>query len=110
MSRISGSYETKAKKLAQVTKFTDFDVQTLDSGAGTVVFEQAGYVHELNPKTGKSHVVDITAEGDFPWMMPHWEDVTRSMTNLGISPTGKRVVVEARGEIFTIPAEKGVRN
>ena len=101
------SFDTKAKKLAQLTKFTDFDVKTLDSGAGVVVFEQAGYIHELNPKTGNSHVVDITAVGDFPWMMPRWEDVTRSMTNLGISPTGKRVVVEARGEIFTIPAEKG---
>ena len=44
-------------------------------------------------------------------MMPHWEDVTSRMTNLALSPTGKRVVVEARGEIFTIPAEKGdVRN
>ena len=33
------------------------------------------------------------------------------MTNIALSPTGKRVVVEARGEIFTIPAEKGdVRN
>ena len=105
------SYDTKAKKLAQTTKFTDFDVKTLDAGAGVVVFEQAGYIHELNPKTGKSHVVDITAVGDFPWMMPRWEDVTRSMTNLSISPTGKRVVVEARGEIFTIPAEKGdIRN
>ena len=101
------SFDTKAKKLTQVTKFTDFDVKTLDSGAGAVVFEQAGYIHELNPKTGKSHVVDITAVGDFPWMMPRWEDVTRSMTNLSISPTGKRIVVEARGEIFTIPSEKG---
>ena len=44
-------------------------------------------------------------------MMPRWEDVTSRMTNLALSPTGKRVVVEARGEIFTIPAEKGdVRN
>jgi len=44
-------------------------------------------------------------------MMPRWEDVTARMTNLGLSPTGKRVVVEARGEIFTVPAEKGdVRN
>ena len=44
-------------------------------------------------------------------MMPRWEDVTARMSNLGLSPTGKRVVVEARGEIFTIPAEKGdVRN
>ena len=105
------TYETKSKKLTQVTKFTDFDVKSLDSGPGAVVFEQAGYVHELDPKTGKEHIVNITATGDFPWMMPRWEDVTSRMTNLALSPTGKRLAVEARGEIFTIPAEKGdVRN
>jgi len=105
------SYDTKSSKLNQVTKFTDFDVKTLDAGSGTVVFEQAGYVHELDAKTGKEHVVNITATGDFPWMMPRWQDVTNRMTNISLSPTGKRVVVEARGEIFTIPAEKGdVRN
>jgi tricorn protease len=105
------SYETKSKKLAQLTKFRDFDVKALDASANSVVFEQAGYIHELDPKTGKTHIVEITASGDFPWMMPHWQDVTRNMSNLAISPTGKRVAVEARGEIFTIPAEKGdVRN
>ncbi len=105
------SYETKSKKLTQVTKFTDFDVKTLDSGAGTVVFEQAGYVHELDPKSGQAKVVAIRAAGDFPWMMPRWEDVTSRMTNIALSPTGKRIVAEARGEVFTIPAEKGdVRN
>ena len=51
----------RSKKLAQVTKFTDFDVKTLDAGAGAVVFEQAGYIHELDPKSGKSQVVNITA-------------------------------------------------
>jgi len=105
------AYDTKAKKLTQVTRFTDFDVKSLGAGAGSVVFEQAGYIHELDPKTGKTRALNITAAGDFPWMMPRWEDVTSRMTNLAISPTGKRVVVEARGEIFTIPAEKGdVRN
>ena len=104
-------YQTKTKRLTQVTKFTDFDVKTIDSGEGAVVFEQAGYIHELDPKTGKEHIVNITAAGDFPWMMPKWEDVSNRLTNMAISPTGKRVVVEARGEIFTIPAEKGdVRN
>src|SRR6266404_2091586 len=104
-------YDTGTRKLTQVTKFTDFDVKSIDSGAGAIVFEQAGYIHELDPKTGKEHVVNITSTGDFPWMMPRWEDVTSRMTNMGISPTGKRVVVEARGEIFTIPVEKGdVRN
>lgn len=105
------SYDTRNGKLSQLTKFTDFDVKTIDSGAGTIVFEQAGYIHEMDPKSGKEHVVHITAARDFPWMMPQWEDVTSRMTNISLSPTGKRVVVEARGEIFTIPAEKGdVRN
>jgi len=104
-------YDTGTRKLTQVTKFTDFDVKSIDSGAGAIVFEQAGYIHELDPKSGREHVVNITAAGDFPWMMPRWEDVTNRLTNMAISPTGKRVVVEARGEIFTIPAEKGdVRN
>ena len=105
------NYDMKSKKLAQVTKFTDFDVKTMDSGAGAIVFEQAGYIHELDPRTGKEHVINITATGDFPWMMARWEDVSNRLTNMALSPTGKRVAVEARGEIFTIPAEKGdVRN
>ena len=104
-------YQTKTRKLAQITKFTDFDVKSMDSGSGTVVFEQAGYVHELDPKSGKSRIVNINATGDFPWMMPNWEDVSNRLTSMALSPTGKRVVVEARGEIFTIPADKGdVRN
>jgi tricorn protease len=105
------SFQASTKKLAQLTHFTDFDVKTMDSGAGAIVFEQAGYVHELDPKSGKEHIVNINVSGDFPWMMPRWEDVSARMTNLEISPTGKRVLVEARGEIFTIPVEKGdVRN
>ncbi len=105
------SFEPRAKKLTQVTRFTDFDVKALDSGAGAIVFEQAGYIHELDPKSGKSSVVNIRATGDFPWMMPRWEDVTGRITSIVLSPTGKRIAAEARGEIFTIPAEKGdVRN
>jgi tricorn protease len=105
------SYDWKAKRLAQRTKFTDFDVKSIDAGAGAVVFEQAGQIHELDPNSGRTRTLNIVARGDFPWMMPRWEDVTSRMTNIALSPTGRRVVVEARGEIFTIPAEKGdIRN
>ncbi|MBI3567262.1 MAG: PD40 domain-containing protein [Gemmatimonadetes bacterium] len=101
------AYDTKSKKLKQETDFSDFDVKMLDAGAGVVVFEQAGYIHELDPKTGKQHVVDITVNGDFPWMMPEWKEVSSRIATMALSPTGKRAAVEARGEIFTIPAEKG---
>jgi tricorn protease len=105
------SYDPKGGGLSQVTKFTDFDVKTVDARSDAVVFEQAGHIHALDPGTGRAQVVNIRVAGDFPWMMPRWEDVTSRMTNIGLSASGKRVVVEARGEIFTIPAEKGdVRN
>jgi tricorn protease len=108
---VANVWAYESKKLRQITKFSDFDVKALDAGAGAVVFEQAGNIHLLDPKTGADKIVSIKAEGDFPWMMPQWKDVTSRMTNLAISPTGKRAAVEARGEIFTIPAEKGdVRN
>ena len=104
-------YDRGTKALTQLTKFTDFDVQSLDAGAGVVVFEQGGWIHELDPASGTTKKVDITVAADFPWMMPQWKDVSTRVTSLAISPSGKRVAVEARGEIFTIPAEKGdVRN
>src|SRR5581483_424524 len=65
------------------------------------------YIHLLDPRSGQQHIVSITAAGDFPWMMAQWKDVSSMMQNMALSPTGKRVAVEARGEIFTIPAEKG---
>ncbi|HEX6967176.1 MAG TPA: PDZ domain-containing protein [Gemmatimonadaceae bacterium] len=105
------SYDLRARQTKQVTTFSDFDVKTLDAGGGAIVFEQAGEVHELDPGTGREHVVPITAAGDFPWMMPQWKDVSRNIADMALSPTGKRAAVEARGEIFTIPAEHGdVRN
>ncbi|MEK7401534.1 MAG: PDZ domain-containing protein [Gemmatimonadota bacterium] len=104
-------FDPATKAIRQLTKFTDFDVKALDGGANALVFEQAGYVHEMDPATGRSKVVSITATGDFPWMMAQWKDLSSRMTNLAISATGKRAAVEARGEIFTVPAEKGdVRN
>lgn len=89
------SYQPGTKKLAQITKFTDFDVKTMGSGGGSIVFEQAGYIHELDPRSGRHQRVNITVAGDFPWMMPRWDDVSSRMTNMELSPTGKRVLVEA---------------
>jgi tricorn protease len=101
------SYDTASKALTQRTSFKDLDVKALDAGGGTVALEQGGWIHLLDPKSGKAQMLTIKATGDFPWMMPRFEDVTSRMSALGLSATGKRVLVEARGEIFTVPAEKG---
>ncbi len=101
------SYESRSRRLEQVTRYRDYDVKSLDAGAGVLAFEQAGYIHTWDPKTRQEKRLDITVRGDFPWMMPQWKDVGNRIAHIAISPTGKRAAVEARGEIFTIPAEKG---
>lgn len=105
------AFDTRSRRLSQVTRFTDFDVKSMDAAGTTVVFEQAGHIHELDTRSGASAVVRITAAGDFPWMMPAWKDVGGRVASLALSATGKRAAIEARGEVFTVPAEKGdVRN
>lgn len=101
------AYDTKSKALRQVTRFVDYDIKSMDAGAGVVVFEQGGYIHLYDPKSDRAERVQITVRGDFPWLAPQWKEVGNRITNAALSPSGKRAIFEARGEIFTVPAEKG---
>ena len=52
-----------------------------------------------------------TCRGRPAGVRPKIEKVAKTIRNAGLSPTGARAVFEARGEILTVPAEKGdVRN
>lgn len=104
-------YDPGTKQLTQVTHYKDFDVKTMASGGGVVVYEQAGFLHLYDPASNQDRQLVINARGDLPWAEPRWTDVTPLATAVSLSPTGARAVIEARGEIFTVPAEKGdVRN
>jgi len=101
------AYDTRTKQLRQVTKFADYDVKSIGAGGGVIVFEQGGDLHLHDPRANTTKVVEITATGDFPWLLPQWREITGRIAAADLSPTGKRVVLEARGDIFTAPAEKG---
>ncbi len=100
-------YDVAREELAQVTRFAGTDVKWLAGRGGTLVLEHAGALHVLDAKSGTTRELAITVRGDFPWAEPRWEDVTKQVRSLSLSPTGKRVLIEARGEIFTVPVEKG---
>jgi tricorn protease len=101
------AYSPATKQLRQLTHFVDWDVKSLDAGGGVLAFEQGGWIHTLDPTTGETNRVDITVRGDFPWLMPQWENVGNRIANAAISPTGRRAIFEARGDIFTVPATAG---
>ncbi len=105
------AYDVAAGTLGQRTHFTEFDCKNLGGGAGRLVFENGGRLYTLDAAGGEPRPVPVTLNGDFPGARPHWEDVAKLITDMALSPAGKRVAFAARGEIFTVPAEKGdIRN
>ncbi|NIO00733.1 MAG: protease [Candidatus Latescibacteria bacterium] len=105
------SYELDAKKLKQETYFKDFDCKNLEAGGGKLIFENSGYLYIYDPAAGKPEKLSVAVRGDFPWARTHWKTVGDQIVNRSLSPTGKRAVFEARGDIFTVPEKKGdIRN
>ncbi len=95
----------------QLTHHKVFDAKNLEVGGGVLVYEHGGYIRMFDPASGENSRVEIHVRGDLPWIRPHWEEVGSQIRGFALSPTGKRAVFEARGDIFTVPADKGdVRN
>jgi tricorn protease len=101
------SYIPESGELKQITHFTGSDIKWLDGFGNKLVYERDGYLHLLDILSNDSKQLAITINADFPWAETKWEDVTKNASSVSLSPTGKRIIMEARGEIFTIPAENG---
>ncbi len=103
-------YDTEAKQVTQITQYTKDDVKTLTGDGKTLAFEQGATIHLLDPVSGKITDVSVSIRADIPYRRPHYEKVG-SFERVSISPTGARMLAQGRGEIFSIPKEKGdVRN
>ena len=102
------SFDPRTGAERQLTRHADFDVKSLGAGNGVVVYEQAGYLHELDPASGRTRALEIHVAGDMNWSRARWEQVPpQQMRDARLSPTGKRALFEWRGEIFSVPAEEG---
>ncbi len=102
------SYDVDSKKTEQITKHTEFDAMWPSGDNGFLVYELGGYIHKLNLETGVNEKVSVNINFDNPNLMSYFKDVSKSINNYDISPSGKRAVFEARGDIFTVPAKNGV--
>lgn len=101
------AFNPTTSAVRQVTSFKSVDVKWLEGNGKELVIEHNGYIHLLDPTTGKSTQLNINVTGDFPWAETRSEIITNSATSASLSPTGKRILLEARGEIFTVPVENG---
>ena len=105
-------YDPVSQKVEQTVENHGLDFSGLHAGPGGLVYTQFGAVYLYDLATHQAHPVNIQIDGDLPKLEPAVRAIRPSeIENVELSPTGKRAVVEAHGDIFTVPADKGdVRN
>ena len=100
-------YDTNSKQHKQLTKYSDYDVHYPSIGPSDLVYEAAGKLYVMDLNTEKSRELKINAVGDFTRIKSVEKNVEDQIDYFHISPDGNRALMSARGEIFTLPKEKG---
>ena len=92
----------------QITHFTEVDITFPAIGPLDIVFQAGGRLHLLDLDSESLREVEVEVVTDLSTLRPRRENVSRLVHSAQISPTGKRALIEARGDIFSLPAEHGV--
>ncbi len=101
------SYEVATQKITQLTRFSDFPIVAASAGNDRIVFEQAGYLHIYDLKSGKTEKLTIGISAELLELRSRFVKGNNYIRSAAISPSGARAVFGIRGEIITVPAEKG---
>jgi len=101
-------YEISTKQTRKVTNFADFDIKFPSLGDKNIVFEKGGNLFLLDLETEQTSQVPVTIPNDELWSRPSWIDASKFIESYHISPDGKRLLLVARGDVFTVPAESGI--
>jgi tricorn protease len=105
-------YDTDSGERAQITTHADYDVKWPsigpdDDGAGALVYQLGPELRLLDLASGESAAVSVTIPGARPNVRPQTVDAAEAIGSRSVSATGMRVAVDARGDIWTLPAENG---
>ena len=103
-------FDTKTEKTRKVTDFTEYDCKFPSYSQDYVVFENGGYIYKYDVKTRKCEKVTIYLDSDNIYSRPEYKNVADKMFAFDLSPDGERVLIIARGELFSLPARRGPVN
>jgi tricorn protease len=101
------SFDKTANKTEQLTTFSDFPILNASAENGKIIFEQAGYLHIYDISSKKEEKLTIGIATDLLELRSRYVQGNDYIRWADISPTGSRVVLDFRGDIITVPAEKG---
>ena len=101
------SIDLASKETKQLTTFKDFDIKFPSIGKDAIVFEQAGYIWRYDLGSGQAAPVPIQIREDFASGRSALVDASKHIQSVNLAPDGQRVIVVARGDLFSVPAQEG---
>lgn len=102
------AYDVGSGKIEQVTRSTTWDVRWPSSdNRGRIVYELNGELQIYDVARGSDRKISIFVPNDGVAMRPSRYPVEKNIEGFGLSPKGERALFVARGDIFTVPVEKG---
>lgn len=100
-------YDHSDKSVNQLTHYTDYDMHDASMGPEDIVYEAGGKLYLFNLNSNQSTEIKVNVVTDQQGILPRTVNVGANLSGGWISPDGKRVALEARGEVFSVPAEHG---
>jgi tricorn protease len=100
-------YDLGSKRTTQLTTYKEYDIKWPSLGPDAVIYENGGLLYTYEISSGQTKPVPVTVKSDDIEARAGIRPVANRIRSFGLSPSGTRAVLEAHGDIFTLPAEKG---
>ena len=102
------AYNIQDKTTKQLTQYTDYDIKFPSIGKDQIVYENGGYIYKFDTRTQKAEKINISIENDQTYSRPELKDVSDNISHIDLAPNGERVLITARGDIYSLPAKEGI--
>ncbi len=101
-------YDLQTNQTRKLTNYTEYDIKFPSLGDGRIIYENGGYLHVFDPVGETLRQIRIEIADDFGWARNEFKSGTEFIGSSSLSPDGNRIVLSARGDIFTLPAKSGI--
>ncbi len=101
------AYNNGSGEITPITSHTEYDVRRPSEGSGKIVYELGGTLWLLDVASRQTRQVPVEIRSDAPEVRSYFKKLDEFITGIDCSPSGKRALITARGEVFTVPKEDG---
>jgi tricorn protease len=100
------TYDFGSREIRPVTRYEDFDVQMPSTDGRSIVYLHSGFLHVLDTGTEQTQKIDVRIPTDEWTLAARTINPTPYIQSMSISNDGKTAALEARGDIFLVPADE----